>query len=402
MNSPKWPAIALLAVCEVFVMGLWFSASAIIVSYRAEFGLSDFAASLITSSVAIGYVTGTLASAVLGLADRLDPRRFFMLAALVAAGANAAILLAGPHMFVVAALRFVVGGCMAGVYPIGMKLAATWADRDIGLLVGILVGALTLGSASPHLIAAFGGVDWRFTLVVASALAATAAGLINFMRVGPHVGTAPPFQPGYVLQAWRQRSLRLANLGYFGHMWELYAMWTWIGLFLRESFALNPGGDGVVLHARIVTFATVGVGAFGSLLGGMCADRFGRTTLTMGAMALSGACALVIGWLFGGPPLLVTALCLVWGVAVVADSAQFSAGIIELSDPSHVGTMLTVQTCVGFLLTTITIHLIPPLSHALSWRYVFAVLAVGPFLGVWAMGALRAHPDAVKLAGGNR
>ncbi len=404
----KWTAIGILALSEVLALGLWFSVSAVIPALRAEYQLTDLQASLFTSAVAVGFALGTLISALFGLADRLDPRRFFTASALVAAAANAAILAFEPTSPVVIALRLVTGACMVGLYPVGMKMAATWARGDTGLLVGLLVGALTLGSAAPHLFNAYGGVDWRPTLVLASAAAVAAGLLVNLVRLGPTRGKAPPFNPAFVLRAWTDKALRLANLGYFGHMWELYAMWAWIGVFLHASFAAYYGeaggqaGDKAAFYATLATFAVIGAGGLGCLFGGLFADRMGRTTLTMGAMAVSGACALVVGFLFGGDPVILTALCLVWGVAVVADSAQFSSSVIELSAPGILGTMLTVQTCVGFTLTLVTIHLIPPLVGLVGWRYAFAALAIGPFLGVVAMGRLRAHPDSVRLAGGRR
>lgn len=400
----KWPSIGLLALCEVMALALWFSASAVIPALKADYALGDGHAALLTSSVAIGFVAGTLTSAFLGLADRLHPRRFFMASALIAAAANGAILLVEPTSVLVIALRFVTGACMAGLYPVGMKMAATWAKRDTGLLVGLLVGALTLGSAAPHLFNAAGGVDWRFTLLAASIMAAVAGLLINLVGLGPAHATGARFRPGAMLRAWTNKPLRLANLGYFGHMWELYAMWGWIGLFLQASFAARFGdaGPDPKLYANLATFAVVAAGAVGCLLGGVFADRLGRTTLTMAAMAVSGSCALAVGFLFGGEPWLLLAVCLVWGVAVVADSAQFSSCVIELSERDHVGTMLTTQTCVGFTLTLATIHLIPLLVDAVGWRFAFAPLALGPFLGVVAMARLRAHPDALKLANGNR
>ncbi len=401
MLAQKWPSLAALALAEVLALSLWFSASAVVPALKADYGLSDLHASLFTSAVQAGFVAGTLASAVLGLADRLDPRRFFMGAAAVAGIANALILTLDPASPAVPTLRFVTGMCMAGTYPVGMKLAASWAKGDLGLLVGLLVGALTLGSASPHLFNALGGLDWRFTIASTSVAALAAAALVNLVGIGPNFAKAPPFDPHHALKAWRSPSLRLANLGYLGHMWELYAMWAWIVVFLQASFHI-AGVEQAALWAKLAAFATLAAGAAGCLLGGVLADRWGRTTLTMGAMALSGSCALLIGFLFGGPPWLLVALCLVWGASIVADSAQFSASVAELSERSLIGTMLTVQTCAGFLLTLLTIHLVPVLAEAFGWRWAFAFLAIGPFLGVLAMGRLRAHPEAAKLAGGRR
>ena len=399
----KWPSLAVLALCQVAAMALWFSASAVVPSLTAEFGLSGFAQSLFTSAVQAGFVAGSLTSALLGLADRLDPRRFFMIAAAVAALANISLLAVDPTSVWAVAARFVTGVCMAGIYPVGMKLASTWAKGDTGLLVGLLVGALTLGSAMPYLFNAFGGLDWRFTLLAASLSATAAALLINICGVGPNIQPAPRFRPAMVLAAWRLVPLRLANFGYLGHMWELYAMWAWIGLFLQASFTISFSDENqAVFLSRLATFATIGVGALGCLLGGVIADRIGRTTVTIGAMAVSGTCAAGVGFLFGGSPLALILVCLVWGFTIVADSAQFSASVAELSDRALVGTMLTLQTALGFTLTLITIHLMPSLVELLGWRFAFVPLAFGPLFGIWAMARLRAHPDAVRIAGGRR
>ena len=398
----KWRSVSILALCAVLVLALWFSASAVVPVWRTAYGLSDLQASLLTSSVSVGFVAGTLASAIFGLADRFDGRRFFMIPALAGAAVNAGLLAVDPTTAAAPAMRFVVGATMAGVYPVGMKLMATWSRGDTGLLVGLLVGALTLGSASPHLLDAFGGLDWRFTIAAASILAASGALLVNLVPVGPNASKGSPFRPALVLRAWTNAPLRLANLGYLGHMWELYAMWAWIGLFFAASFAANPGGQDAAVLARIATFAVIGAGAFGCLAGGLFADRMGRTTLTMGAMVVSGACALVVGFLFGAAPWLLIAVGAIWGIAVVADSAQFSASVIKLADDGIIGTMLTVQTSLGFLLTVLTIHLIPPLVDTVGWGPAFAFLAIGPFLGVIAMGRLRARPEAQRLAGGRR
>jgi MFS family permease len=400
--SHKWNVVILICVCQVLVMALWFSTTAVVPSLQKETTLSGFQVSVLTSGVQVGFVVGTLISALLGLADRLDLRLFFAVSAGAAAAANLGILAFDAGSSAIPGLRFLTGVCMAGVYPVGMKMAASWAKNDMGLLVALLVGALTLGSASPHFLNAIGGVDWRLSIVLASASAALGAALISFAEIGPNFAKAPKFRPELAFKAWTTRSLRLANLGYLGHMWELYAMWTWIAVFLQSSFQTSMNADSAFTFSKLATFATVGSGAIGCVVAGRLADRWGRTTVAMTAMVLSGTCSILVGFLYGGNPVLLVAFCLVWGITVIADSAQFSASIAELSEPSLVGTMLTVQTSFGFLLTLITIHLIPPVVDLIGWRYAFALLGIGPFLGTVAMARLRSMKEALALAGGRR
>lgn len=400
--SGKSANIALLALCEVLAMSLWFAASAVAPQLKALYHLDGLHQAAFASAVALGFVAGTLASALLGLADRADPRRLFCAAAMLGAAANAGMLLVDPAGWGAVDLRLVVGISAAGLYPVGMKLAATWATTDMGLLVGILVGALVLGSASSFLVAGFGGLDWQAPVLASSAAAALAGLLILALRLGPRQARGAPFRPAMAFEGLRDRALRLANFGYFGHMWELYAMWAWIGAFLAASFqAADPALAGTP-WPRLATFAVIAAGAPGSLLGGWLADRWGRTALTTAAMLASGACALLAGLVFGANPWLVVALCLVWGVTVVADSAQFSASVMELAPPSLLGTMVTAQTCIGFLLTIVSIHLLPEVVALIGWRFAFALLAIGPFFGAWAMLRLRGHPMAVRLAGGRK
>jgi MFS family permease len=401
MARRKAVSLALLLVAEVAAMAAWFATTASLVAIGQRWTLTPFHAALLTSSVQAGFVVGTAASALFSVADRFDLRRLFAAAAIVAGVSNFAMLAFPPISPAVPFLRFVTGICMAGVYPVGMKLAATWANGDLGLLIGLLVGALTFGSAMPHLLVAAGGLDWRTPVLGAAASAIFAAIVIQFASVGPLQMKAPELRFGNALDAWRNRSVRLANLGYLGHMWELYAMWSWIGTFIALSLRHRYGATPPI-SAPLATFAIVAVGAFGAMTAGWLADRVGRTLVTMVAMLVSGLCALGIGLLFGGPAWILLPVAMIWGVAVIADSAQFSASVTELCERELIGTMLTVQTCLGFLLTTVSIQLLPMFADAVGWRFAFCLLAIGPFLGVIAMGRLRSQPEAVRLAGGRR
>lgn len=399
----KWFSISLLAAAEVCALSLWFSATAVIPSLKASFPISDFQASLFSSGVAMGFVLGTFFSALLSLADRLSPKKMFTISALVAAIANGLILFTDPTSWTVILLRVITGASMAGIYPVGMKMMSTWAKKDAGLLVGLLVGALTFGSAMPHLIntADLEWLDWKATVLGCTVLALFSAFLIQFVRLGAPLAKAPPFKLSLALESWRNKPLRLANFGYFGHMWELYAMWAWIGIFLLESFS-KSGTEPREFYASLGTFLVIGVGSIGSVLAGRLSDQLGRTTVTMSAMLISGTCAALIGFTFGSSPILILIICLIWGISVIADSAQFSTCIIELSPPNILGTMLTIQTCAGFLISLFSIHLTPWVAGEYGWEWAFLPLAIGPLLGTIAMGFLRVHPAAMQIAHGNR
>ena len=393
----RWRALSLLAIAIVLSMTTWFSASAVVPQLRAEWDLLDGAAWL-TIAVQLGFVCGALVSSILNLSDVVSPRRVILGGSIGAAGVNGLLLVAGGAAAGVP-LRFATGFFLAGVYPPALKLMATWFREGRGIALGILVGALTVGSAMPHLVNGMGGLDWRVVIYATSALTLI-GGLIAGFAVGegPYPFPRATFDPGQAGRVFANRGVRLASLGYFGHMWELYAMWAWFLVFFSDELASRGVAAGSA--AAYATFAVIGVGGLGCWVGGILGDRWGRTKTTAAMMAASGSCCVLVGLLFGAPARLVLLVCLVWGFAVVADSAQFSTMVTELADQAYVGTALTLQLALGFTLTVATIWLIPVLEDAFGWRWAFAFLAPGPALGVVAMLRLKSLPEAARIAGG--
>ena len=398
--SARWRALLLLSLAELLGMSLWFSASAVVPALRDEWNLGDASVSWLTIAVQLGFVFGTLISAFLNLPDIVSVRHLFAISAFAGALTNAAFGAYAHGAGTGIVLRFLTGMFLAGVYPPGMKLMATWFQRSRGMALGVLVGALTLGKASPYLVNGLGSANWRQNIFFISLLALV-GGLIVLLLVedGPYAMPAARFKWNQAIAVFSNRGVRLANFGYFGHMWELYAMWLWLPVMIRASFAARRVFPQV---AEIASFLVISCGAIGCVVGGIIADRIGRTLETSGAMAISGSCCLIIGLLFNDNPFLLLLVSAVWGASVIADSAQFSACVTELSDPKYMGTALTMQTCLGFLLTSVSIKLVPQLEKAVGWRYAFMVLAPGPLLGAIAMLRLRSLPEAAKIAHGRR
>jgi MFS family permease len=386
--AERWLTLGWICAGVVLCMTTWFSATAITPELSAVWDLSAGQVAWLTNAVQLGFVTGALLSSLVSLPDIVPFRRLMGTSALVAAAANLCLLWPpSPGWLLVA--RFATGVALAGIYPPALKLASTWFVRGRGMALGLVIAALTLGSALPHLVRALGdGLNWRGVVIAASVCTLAGGAVLGWLVAeGPHPFSKAVFRPGAVREVLRNRPLLLANLGYLGHMWELYAMWGWMLAYVR---AAAPGlGLAGARTASLVTFAVIAAGAVGAALGGLLADRTSRPFAAGLMMAVSGACALGIGATFAGPPWLFLAVAVVWGVAVIGDSAQFSAMATELSDPAYVGTALAFQMGMGFLLTLVSIRMTGALAGWIGWQWSFVPLALGPGVGVAAMFRLR-------------
>lgn len=393
----RWRILALVSAAELLGMSLWFTANAAAPELREAWSLSASQAGWLTTVVQLGFVAGTAAAAVLNVADLFPSRAYFSASALAGAAANAALLAAPGYEWALFS-RFATGFFLAGVYPPAMKMISTWFRDARGLAIGTVVGALTVGKATPYLAQGLGASGFREVVVAGSAAAVASALLVAlFYRQGPYPFERRPFSWKLVGRVFRHRETRLAIDGYLGHMWELYAMWTWAPAFLaasaetRRAAGLGAPASGTV---ELLAFGAVAAGGLGCVWGGWAADRVGRSRLVNRAMAVSGACCLGVGLLFGAPFWILAPVCWVWGFFVVADSAQFSALVTEVAPPHAVGTALTLQTSLGFLLTMVTIQGVPELVSVVGWQWAFPALALGPAFGIWSMRKLRGTATA--------
>ncbi|QPM90407.1 hypothetical protein PSAL_016450 [Pseudooceanicola algae] len=399
----RWRALALIGLGVIGVMSTWFSATAIAPDLAALWSLGATQSAWLTIAVQLGFVAGAIAASLLNLPDIVPLPRLIAISAALAALANLALLIVpGPGIAI--ALRFVTGIALAGVYPPAMKLMATWFVKGRGLALGLLLAGLCFGSSLPHLVRAMTfGLDWKLVVIATSAAGFVSALVFaGALREGPHGFARAVFNPRQTFAILRNRPVMLANIGYFGHMWELYAAWAWL---LAYGAAARSAGLTSFPFAtpEMLAFVAIAMGAPGSLIAGWMSDRIGRCYTTIALMALSAGCAALIGTAFAGPPWLLAAIALLWGMTVLGDSAQFSAAVSELAPPDLAGTALTLQTGVGFALTIPAIQLVPVIAEWMgSWQWAFLLLVPGPLIGIWAMARLRRMPEAAALAQGRR
>lgn len=376
---------ALIALTQVLSLAVWFSVSAVVPSMQQDLMLNDSTTVWLTGTVQIGFVVGALTATILNLSDRVRPNILLGLSAVLAAVCTFSVAVFAEDVTVALILRFATGVCLAGVYPVGMKLMASWASAaERGAAMGLLIGALTLGSTLPHLISGFAVLPWRTVLNITAAVALLGAVIaFTVIRVGPHLPqSSRSLNPRYLLTMFAEAGPRRVNLGYFGHMWKLYALWTWIPLFVLNSPA-SPDSRG---YDQAMIFFTLGVvGYAGCRAGGRAADRYGREKAAVVALSISGLCCLLSPLAFVAPAPVLAIFCGVWGASVIADSGVFSAMLSEVADQRYVGTALSAQTAIGFAITVASIQLVSLIANVSSWQLAFLALVPGPLLGVIAM-----------------
>ncbi len=395
-------ALFFVSVATFFSLSVWFSTNAISGALETAKSIDESSIALLTIAVQLGFVFGTLVIAITNLSDLVNARTLFWVSATLAAAVNLLVIpLESTTLLIVA--RFATGAFLGGVYPPAMKVISGWYTKGRGFALGTMVGALTIGSGSPHLLRSAFSENWQAVIVGSSILAVLGGLILKFLVTdGPDDVNGAKFNPRYLLGAITQRAPRLALVGYLGHQWELYAIWAWIGSYLLYVVGERSLIGNSLDLASALTFLVFVAGAIASSYAGVWSERIGRTAVTSIAMVISGGVAAFIGFLPSEMSLLIVILAMIWGASVVADSAQFSTAMTELSDPAYRGTMLTFQTGVGFALTAVSIWLLPIVKDSSGWGWAFAMLALGPVVGTAAMLRLRSIPESARLAAGKR
>lgn len=397
MIQGSWRALVWIGLSQLCALSLWYSASVIAPELIGIWSLSSNLEAWLSASVPIGFVIGALCSSYFGIADRFNPRKVFAISAFIGALLNA-LLIVVDSGFSGIFLRILTGITLAGVYPVAVKILSEWFPRKRGLAIGILIAALTLGSSLPHFIVIFfSSLSWKFVIICSSILSLLAAFIVLFiLEESPIQSKKLPFSLKVIKKVVMNKPVMLANYGYFGHMWELYAMWTWLPAFLAASFyTYSP--DIPHWFIALASFISIGIaGGIGCVVGGLISDKIGRANLTIISMLISASCSIIIGFTYGQYIWLTLVIAIIWGFSVISDSAQFSAAVSEIAEEEYIGTALTFQMCIGFLFTIFSINLIPIIQKIVGWEWAFTILAIGPILGILTMFRYRRYEFHTK------
>jgi MFS family permease len=381
-GAARWRALVLLSLAEMLALSLWFSASAVLPALSREWSLGDGGRAGLTIAVQAGFIVGTLAAAVTNLPDIVPPRALMMWGAVAGALVNAVLALWVEQLTPALVLRFLTGVCLAGTYPPAMKIAATWFREGRGLAIGLLVAALTVGSAAPHLIRGLTDLPWRHTLLAASVAAGLGALAVTLVTEGPHRFPPARFDLGMAAAVLRERGPRLACFGYFGHMWELYALWAFVPAYVAAYAAGAPPDSSSV---SLWSFLIIGAGAIGCIAGGLMSLRRGSARIAFVQLGASGVCCLLSPIAFWMPEPAVLGFLVFWGIVVAGDSPQFSALNARYAPSALVGSALTIVNCIGFAITIVSIQLLNGAMASVGAQYLFLFLLPGPVLGLLAL-----------------
>lgn len=366
---------------------LWFAGNAIIGDVQRQWSLGGGALGFVTSAVQFGFIAGTLCFAVFAVSDRFSPRKVFFFCSLLGSCTNLLVYLAAGGFTSLMIFRGMTGFFLAGIYPVGMKIASGWYRKGLGKALGFLVGALVLGTALPHLLKGSGQhVAWQ-TVIIAISLISAGGGALMYVLVpdGPYLFKGTTFNGRALKLIFERRELRAAAFGYFGHMWELYTLWAFVPMFLSAYISGHPKAE---INISLWTFAIIAAGCIGCIGGGLVAGRFGSAPVAFVQLCFSGICCLLSGLIFQAPPELFLACLLFWGIVVVGDSPQFSALVAHTAPEELIGSALTIVNCIGFFITIISIQLTSALINVIPSAYLFILLTIGPIIGLRSLRAL--------------